>query len=257
MKKRLQRLAMLLLAFTLIPQAAWATMPGTGTKDDPFLVYHPEDLTTFAEKVNSGRWKGTCVYIKLFRDIDMAGVDFQPIGNDKYPLEVNFDGDYHAIKNLNINYSSDNQGFFGVVEFATIKNFTISGTMTSSTSGLTNIGSVVGKAKKGVNINDVQSSVNIIINGVAQKHIGGIVGHIEGGLVYPEAGPYACTYSGVINAGTSTDCIGGIAGFVHAESNAQISYCYSIGSLYSSGSGPTMGGILGYNNNEQTRFSGV
>lgn len=258
MKKNLrQRLAMLLLAFTLIPQAAWATMSGTGTKDDPFLVYYPEDLTTFAEKTNSGRWKGTCVYIKLFRDIDMANVDFQPIGNDKYPLEVNFDGDYHAIKNLNINYSSDNQGFFGVVEFATIKNFTISGTMTSSTSGLTNIGSVVGKAKKGVNINDVQSSVNIIINGVAQKHIGGIVGHIEGGLVYPEAGPYACTYSGVINAGTSTDCIGGIVGFVHAESNAEISNCYSIGSLYSSGSGPTMGGILGYNNNEQTRFSGV
>lgn len=139
---------MLLLAVMLMPQAAWATMSGTGTKDDPFLVYYPEDLTTFAEKANSGRWKGTCVYIKLLRDIDMANVDFQPIGNDKYPLEVNFDGDYHAIKNLNINYSSDNQGFFGVVEFATIKNFTISGTMTSSTSGLTNIGSVVGKAKK-------------------------------------------------------------------------------------------------------------
>ena len=259
MKKRLlQRLAMLLLAFTLIPQAAWAaTLYGDGSADNPFLLYYPEDINTCAERANSGRWKGATIYIKLVRDIDMAGVDFQPIGNDKYPLEVNFDGGYHAIKNLNINYSSDNQGLFGVVEYSKIYNLILTGTMTSSTSGLTNIGSVVGKAKKSVYINRVQSSVNIIINGVAQKHIGGIVGHIEGGVSSTNPGPNVCTYSGVINAGTSTDCIGGIVGFVHAESNAQIFNCYSIGSLYSSGSGPTMGGILGYNNNEQTRFSGV
>ena len=89
MKKRLlQRLAMLLLAFTLIPHAAWA-LTGKGTETNPYCVEYGSDLFTIRREIHEGKWKDG-VHIKLVNDIVVGNWD--PMGNDTYPFTGKLEG---------------------------------------------------------------------------------------------------------------------------------------------------------------------
>ncbi len=253
-QKSLQRITTLLLALLMLPQAAWA-LQGKGTEASPYLVEYGAELNTIRIEISQGKWADG-VYIKLVNDIALTD-SYLPLGTTSYPFKGHFNGNYHKITGLALNYTTGNQGMFAVTQNCNIEKFSIAGTMTSSTSGLSNIGSVVGCAKEGTQIYGVKSTVNISINGVAQKHIGGIVGHYEGGQTSPQCCITRCEYGGVINAGTSTDCIGGILGFANNTTNAAVLQSNSTGSIYSTGSTPYMGGILGYNNNENKKFGGI
>lgn len=249
----LLRFATLMLVSMLIPQAAWA-LSGEGTKDDPYIVTKGADLDVIRAEIEAGKWTSETskqVYVSLANDIVLTS-SFQPIGTKNHPFSGYFFGNFHTISGLNLNYTASNQGLFGCTYAAEISDFILKGSMTSTKSGLSAIGSVVGYADI-TKIVKVKSYVNITIKNVAQSHIGGIVGHMSSGqrsrvLVQNSS------YHGVIDAGKSTDCIGGIAGFAHAEATGSISYCLTDGSIYSSASGPTIGGILGYNNNETDIF---
>ena len=252
MKKLRQRLAMLLLAFTLIPQAAWA-LKGSGTLSDPYLVEYGQDLNTISALYRDGKVDGQYLYIELVADVYCNYLT--PIGTLAHPFCGYFDGRGHTINLITHETVRSHTGLlFGYVTGSVlneIKNFTINGTLISSTDGLTNMGGLIGTLDVGRLFN-ITCNVDIDIQGVTQHHIGGIVGHAESHVTIA-----ACTYNGVINAGKTTDCVGGIVGFVHAQSDASINHCCSNGSIYSTGSGPTLGGILGYNNNENNKFGGV
>ncbi len=252
-QKLLQRITALLLAMLVLPQAAWA-LRGSGTLSDPYKVEYGADLATIRIEISQGKWKDR-VHIDLVNDIVLSD-GFQPLGTTDYPFTGVFFGNWHNIRFSNVHYTSGNFGIFAVTHDAQIMRFTVSGTITSSTSGLSNIGSVVGRARAGTFLDLVQSSVNININGVAQSHIGGLVGQYEDESTIGRE-IKLCQYSGVINAGTSTNCIGGILGYAGNNTHLYIENCSSIGSIYSTGSGPTMGGILGYNNNENHNFGGI
>lgn len=258
--KLLLRLKALLIAVMLLPQAAWA-VTGSGTREDPFIVEKGSDIDDLYNLFKNvdlyhaythGQQPGPEIHI--VKDIVLTS-SFQPFGTTTYPFCGAIEGEGHTISGLNLNYTTSNQGFIAVAKDASIYNLKLKGQMTSSKSGLTNIGTVIGLAKQSARLSHVQSEVNITINGVAQSHIGGLIGHMDkdGGFFNAVV---ESTYHGVINAGKSTDCIGGIVGFAHAESTGYISRCISDGSIYSTGSGPYMGGILGYLNNETNIFDG-
>ncbi|WP_407405380.1 dockerin type I repeat-containing protein [Sodaliphilus sp.] len=258
-QKLLLRITALLVAVMLMPQAAWA-LKGSGTYNSPYLLEFGQDLDFISALYRDGKVDGQYIYIRVVADLYVNHIT--PIGNEAHPFFGSFYGNGYTINFIDseINYKYSHSGIlFGYVkgisgsgeELCSICNFTVNGKISSSTAGLTNIGGVIGTAINTF-INRITCNVDIDVKGVAQHHIGGIVGHFEG-----YAPIQACTYNGVINAGTTTDCVGGIAGFVHAQSDAYIDHCCSSGSIYSTGSEPTLGGILGYNNNENNKFKGL
>ena len=107
MKRKLLSLALsFALCLTLLPGAALAadeTAPayggGSGTQDDPWIIATVEDITTLAATVNDGTYYEDA-YFKQTADLDMTGVDWEPIGysdNDDIYFCGNYDGDNHPV----------------------------------------------------------------------------------------------------------------------------------------------------------------
>ncbi len=259
--KHLLLLAVIAMITMLVPQGAWAagTKPssGSGTSSSPYQIANEANLIWFRDAVNgtnTGTGTGVSICAKLTADITLTSA-WTPIGNSSKIYTGTFDGQGHKISGMSMTYTTVNAGFFGYVKDATIKNFTLSGTMTSSTqiTGGENdcSGAVVGRAGGSSTIQDIVSNVNITLT-KAQKHLGGVVGAIEVSTIVK-----GCTYAGTLSAGPTTDCIGGIVGFAPASCSGSITNCFFNGTLSSSASGPTMGGILGYTNDESNNFGGV
>ena len=137
MKRKLLSLALsFALCLTLLPGAALAadeTAPayggGSGTQDDPWIIATVEDITTLAATVNDGTYYEDA-YFKQTADLDMTGVDWEPIGysdNDDIYFCGNYDGDNHTISNITSSGKMDSQGqttagIFGFVAEGSISN---------------------------------------------------------------------------------------------------------------------------------------
>ncbi len=148
MKKTVAIVLALLLLVGIMPVAAFAedTKPaysgGSGTEDDPYLISSVEDLQALAETINSGAAQEygnyIGVYFKQTKDIDLSGVDWEPIGYSAsgFYFSGNYDGDNHIIRNMetegkltvtdNPDYKDQNSaGFFGWVAFGSVSNLHI------------------------------------------------------------------------------------------------------------------------------------
>jgi len=91
--------------------------------DDYYIVSNANQLQWIAALVNGGR---NDVNVKLANDIDMTGVEWTPIGTDKFFYEGVFDGQLFRIKNLVINAPDKKEmGLFKVLGPATVKNLII------------------------------------------------------------------------------------------------------------------------------------
>ena len=74
----------------------------------------------------------------LINDIDLSGVNWQPIGTDTNNAFIGtFDGNGHSIKNLTINSSQAYVGLFGVIKGAKISNLIIESPNVMNTSNST------------------------------------------------------------------------------------------------------------------------
>lgn len=240
-------LALVMLLAVCVPQSAWA-WGGSGTSSSPYTISTAADMQKFANIVGGtgGESRNVAACAKLTADIALTGT-WTAMGTSSTPFTGTFDGQGHAITGLNLTGSA-NQGLFGCINGATIKNFTLAGTVTASGD---NVGSVVGYAKGASSILDVASSASITMT-AAKSHLGGIAGNIEGSTAVK-----GCTYSGTMNVGSSTDSNGGIVGFANASCSGTIQYSFCQGTITTTGSGPVMGGILGYTNDESKNFGGV
>lgn len=121
-----------------IPMYTALCWDGSGTEADPYQLVNASDLVCLAEKVNAGEHYAG-VYFKMMNDIDLSGVcssslgSWVPIGDDFNGFKGEFDGNHKIISNLYINNSDDyNQGLFGYIKSASIKDVTVSGTVTAS-----------------------------------------------------------------------------------------------------------------------------
>ena len=202
-----------------------------GTQAHPYRISTATQLKNFATAVNDGSEKSA--HAKLMNNIDLSSVcgesnSWTPIGNsigNKYT--GNFDGNGKTIENLYINdtTSDEDQGLFGCLDQGgTVKDLTVSGTV----SGGMYVGGVVGD-----NRGTVENCHNI--GEVSGNRVGGVVGD---------------------NCGTVENCyntssvkgdwyVGGVVGL----NSGTVKNCYNAGSVSGpdSGSGNSVGGVVGYN----------
>lgn len=215
------------------------------TADKAYTIANASQLVLLAERINgddNSSWNTK--FYKLTANIDLATAkicgdattmggtakSWTPIGNYSKEFKGTFDGGGYTVKGLYINTTETNQGFFGVLSGATVKDVKIEGDITSSASSYTfcggvavsaNASSVLGCSYKG----------NIEMSG--NNHAGGIVGSATSTFI---AG---CSHEGNIKGEGSY--VGGIV----AQSNSNnIVGCLNNGNLETNGVGFSAGGIV-------------
>ena len=202
------------------------------SEDGVYQIADATQLQLFGMLVNSGNGgvKGA-----LTSDIDMSEVEFfTPLGSPSSPFTGEFDGQGHAITNFVYEAIGDNNGLFGYVNNAKVKNFSISGTLTSD--GYTYNG-VVGQAEGSSVISGIHSSMDINVSN-KNAHSGGIVG---GMTTASKMLVLNCEYSGTLTHSGTGDCQAGIVGYTYAGG---IKNCIFSGTII--GQSSKYGGILGY-----------
>ena len=88
---------------------------GDGTAANPYLIENVEQLNAVRNFLGD--------HFKLTSDIDLTGVNWQPIGtSSSNAYKGTFDGNGHTIKNLTINSTQSLVGLFGYIQSAQIRN---------------------------------------------------------------------------------------------------------------------------------------
>ena len=119
--------------------------------------------------------------VNLVATLDFEGSEaFSPIGTPTTPFQGTFNGNGHTIKNLHVNADQYKYiGLFGIVNGATITNFTIDGScsFTSDAKDIVTIGAVVAFSERGVQISHVINEASVHYNGTSKfVHVGGLIG---------------------------------------------------------------------------------
>ena len=144
-------------------------MTGSGTEADPYMISTAAHLTTLGEEVDAGDNKAG-KYYALANDIDLTGIDWNPIGADlsesnggnKYGFSGIFDGCGYIIKNLTINSDSiQYAGLFGSYFDGILMNLGLEGGSINTTRSSSTTGAL---ARKMVSATDSTTSNARIIN---------------------------------------------------------------------------------------------
>ena len=253
-RKRLAAMLMTLaLALCLIIPAANVTWAEEKVWDQQ-TIKNATDFYDFATLVNSGTtFAGKT--ITLANDVDLSSyADWIPVGTEEHPFEGTFDGNGKNITGLTItDCTGDFHGLFGYNK-GTLKNFTVSGTITSTAAG-NYIGSVAGL--NAGTISGVTSSVTVDVENGGEQ-VGGIVGVNTNGTWFDTSNTQktiegaAGLIENCANIGNVTGVkqVGGIAG----ENGATVNACYNSGKVdgTNNSSKNGVGGIAGRNGNNNT-----
>ena len=156
---------------------------GAGTSSNPYMINTAEQLAFFRQEVDNGKtFAGR--YIKLGADIDLAGINFDPIGfGYDVVFSGTFDGGDHTIYNLYQNgwdlgysYGTQGGGLFASIKDATIKNLTIYNA--SIVMECVDMGILVGYAYGTCNFENITITNSTIAN--YNRYTGGVVGEVNG-----------------------------------------------------------------------------
>lgn len=216
--------------YRTLPAMAAQTWTGGGqytiqckvNTENSFVINDADDLEEFRDGVNSGDFLWQTCNVSLGADIDCSGIaSWTPIGNGTFePVESGtvsatwtepafkgtFDGNSHAIKNLNMTASPATYapyGLFGILYGATVKNLTLgaasgdTGALSATPVGRMDAGAVAGVAY-GSTVQDVTNYFPMTIpsNSSANRVAMGMVGY-----VYGDADSGLSTLSGLNNYG--------------------------------------------------------
>ncbi len=190
-----------------------------------------EDLITFRNRVNDSDDDGYSdgyMSVTLTADLDLEGIEWEPIGNDVTSYYADFNGNGHTISNLTINSAQPYQGLFGFVEQGTIKNLTIKNPQIT---GGQYVGAVVGR----INDDSAVDNCKVIGGSVSgYRYVGGVVG----------ASAYWTPVEDCYNTAevSGTTFVGGVVG--HASSFSTVENCYNTGAV--SALSNYVGGVVGY-----------
>lgn len=175
MKRILLSLALCLCSLTAT--FAQFSGSGSGTENDPYLIFYADQLTQVRNFLGKSG-----VYFKLMSDIDLTdwieenspNQGWQPIGVSSSKFQGIFDGNNHTISNLNIDRpSSSGVGLFGYADGATFQNIVIDET---TITGNGDVGAVCGNASSSTFSN---CKVTATINAKGNT-VGGIAGSANG-----------------------------------------------------------------------------
>ncbi len=200
---------------------------GTGTEEDPILIYDAEALASLA-----GYASTEGMFFKLANDIDMAGAIWKtPIGSSENPFKGTFDGDGHIIKNYQFDVNGTSgamYGIFGVVD-GVLKNvgvedvlaYTSYNNVAWSKSAL---GGLAGKLTGAAKVDSCYAK-NVTVNTKTTKDI-----------------PDWLSWAGWM--GDQLERAGGLIGET-ASADVEISNCYSVNFQELNDSASTEGGLIG------------
>ncbi len=151
-------------------------LPGSGTKDDPYMILSEVGLRYLADDLAKGN-SVSGKYFRLKRNISYTGA---PIGTEQYPFDGYFDGGDHIVTAEIV--GNGNVGLFGVVKNADIRNLTVSGTVLSekqSSGAADYTGAIAGKAVDSTVINCYSTAIVTSLSEKSGNSTGGIVGYAE------------------------------------------------------------------------------
>lgn len=228
--------------------AAWYDASATS-----YTLKNATELQEFAAIVNGtaaniGQDSFLGKTVTLADDIDFGNAIISPVGNEENPFAGTFDGEGHAISNINIAQGSTGYaGLFGNIEKrGVVKNFTAAGKVAAE--GGDYVGGIAGY--NAGTISDVEST--IAVSAPASYNVGGIAGFNDGGYnvgISIEATGGAGTIAKCTTAGsvTGNGKVGGIAG----ENSGAIKLSSSSATVdgVNAGSKNGVGGIVGRNGN--------
>ncbi len=188
-------------------------LSGKGTEQSPYLIQDKADLLEFNENVEDySSYEENLVHVTLTCDIDLGGMDWDPIGSKSSGPFFGgvFDGNGHTISNCNIvGEGYENVGFFSAtwlkegLEFA-IKNLNLTGVTITSTENHECVGGLIGTSASNIINCNVQADIELY----------GIVG-FTGGIVGSAKKEISnCTTSGSIS-GVCQEA--GISGFQETQ----------------------------------------
>ncbi|MDY4409310.1 MAG: Ig-like domain-containing protein [Prevotella sp.] len=233
----MKRLLLIWALFLCSLTAAFAQFSGSGsgTKDDPYLIFYAEQLNQMRNFLGKDS-----VYFKLMSDIDLTSFQednypnqgWLPVGNNSAPFKGIFEGNNHKITGLSINRTSnDYTGFWGYTDHAQISNVSIFG---SSVKGNNYCGTVLGYSQN-TKITNVSASFE---NVGGAKCIAGFCG------IARNSSFTNCSTS-VNSTITSTDSISG--GMLGKAFNSTLSKC-TVEATVKASKG-SVGGVVGYSEN--------
>ena len=225
-------------------------MNGSGTEEDPYQVETPTDLQNVIIERSA--------YYILMNDLDLSGINWNPIGHHLNYFRGQLDGQGHTISNLYINQDAEGKGLslglFGQLTVgASVRNLIISGAMIQANVITDDHNNVLIGILAGQSFGEFE---NIRVSG-------NIISNVTGGLIYPvnsEIGGlfgrssrsemnriHASVNITANSIGTAYSHIN-IGGIIGVQSTSTLSNAYSEGSLYGHSAGATakVGGITGH-----------
>ena len=144
---------------------------GEGTEESPYIIASTADWNSFAGFVSEGiTYSGK--FLRLDADIAINTAVSDSVA---HPFSGTFDGNGHTLT-ASIVESKNKQGAapFRYIAGATIKNLTVTGSVTGAAEGASHTAGLVGFALSGTN---VVSGVTVSAEIAGGTHVGGIVAH--------------------------------------------------------------------------------
>ena len=218
---------------------------GDGTAAHPYEIKTAAQLETFRDLVNgaNNQTADPDAHAKLMNNIDLSsvcgeslndGTSWTPIGTSSKPYSGTFDGNGKTISGLYIDSDADDQGLFGRVNGGTVKDLTVSGSV--SVTGSYYVGGVVGK-NSGSN-GSVEKCHNTGSVSGSRDYVGGVMGGNEGTVEN-------CYNTGAVSgldSGTGNR-VGGVVG----DNGGNVENCYNTGTVNVIGNSSAVGGVVGRN----------
>lgn len=207
----------------------WTVITSPKVDENNYLITSVPQMLWFADQVNNMGNNFNGKTVKLGADIDLAGINWTPIGSGTTPFEGTFDGDNYQVKNLTVDLiepatrslsrSTNNMrgaGLFGVVKNAIFKNVTIAAAKVNGTisdeekahgAGAL-VGCAIGSVKiEKVNITKDENNTATTVEG--SQNVGSIVGYISGDNIVVTA----CAVNNTnLSASSSGNSAGGVIG---------------------------------------------
>lgn len=239
-----------------------------GEETNPVLISTLAELEAFRDSVKAGNdYSGETVTLAADIELEVfSGIiaenkfNWTAIGSEEKPFAGTFDGGGHEIRNLQIAHTSlsqspKNLGLFGY-NTGTIRNLSVTGTVSGTVGARNNIGGIVG-----YNLGTV---TNCVYTGkvMSGENSGGIAGVNRGtvtechvaGSIHAAALPHGNGGAGGIageNRGTVSGCCNissvdgykGYAGGISGTNYDTVKGCYNTGTV----SGGSTGGVVGMN----------
>ena len=210
---------------TIVVSTLSFEITGNGTESEPYIIYSPQHLESMRLQLSA--------HYKLGKNIDMAGVEFEPIGTQANPFKGTLDGAGYTIKNLTINLPESNYvGLFGYTNMRSIRNLLLEDV---DITGKAQVGALAGY------ISNAQSSAaEVFIESCGVTGAINSKGEVSGSLF-----GYAnnCIINNSYSAARITSLYpskynytGGLAGYLTGNSRVQSSYfsgeIHSEGNVY-------------------------